>query len=970
MGVTRKSLAKLSPPRIAAPVTRRRLMERLDAMADLPGVWVEGPAGSGKTTLVADHLNQNGRPQFWYHLDEGDRDPSALVSYLIQLAGQAAGDQHGLPYLTPEHLADLEGFCRQLFRGLYQSLPADAVVVIDNCHRAAVSEFHTVLRVAFEEVPPGMWLVALSRHHLPAELAKLQANRGLDVLGAAELVLDLRETQQIVSMQRLCTALSVEALHQTCGGWVAGLILLLNQRDDHRGNAPLDLSSREALFDYFAGEIFAAADGDMRRLLLHTALMPVVTVDVAREMSGNPQADMLLDALYRKHYFTTRRAGDAPVYTYHDLFRAFLLARLQHEMGADELRALRVIAAAQLERMGYFMEAIEQYGLLQDVDAIARLVRGHAQGLIDEGRLQTLTDWLQRLPHATVDADPWLVFYRGVSMSLTQPAKAKAMFEHAYELFALAGDPAGQFSAAFGVMEVMLVISATFHPWDRWISVLEPLLEAHPPADPAMTVRAWYAFLYTCLYRNPDHRLIGRAVETLERELFGGKLHSTQAIQAATGLLAYAHFTSNEKLAARVLPVLRDLLDSEHLAVFSRTWGTVWVGVYGYFDARYEEALKWCTAARELARRHEIVTVRQIMGCYRIQALAHLGCAREALDEAAELGTEVMPENLYVSAYLAAVTGIAHFIAGNRDQALDHGERCLELWRRNGFIIAEAAWSATQAIYCLADGQYPDEAMQHIDRASSLTADTTCNYLDPLLELLRAEVARCRGDENAALERLRQALAMSHNRKRAAALFWARPFLPHLFSLACTTGIEPQVVGSLIDEWNIDPPDVITPNWPWPATVRTFGHFEITVTGQLHRGSRKTQRRLLELIKYLAVAGSSGCSVDDIAEALWPDAEGDVAHGNFRTALFRARRLLGGDSAILLRAGHVVLNPRRVWVDTIALERALASGAPADTGLIRTLYRGELLPGDEAYWLLSPRRKWQEVVRACLGANR
>jgi len=968
MGGPRTTLAKLSPPRIPAPATRQRLSERLDALSELPGVWVEGPAGSGKTTSIADYLNQSGRPQFWYHVDEGDRDPSALVSYLVQLAAQGGAEGPSLPYLTPEHLADLEGFARQLMRGLYQSLPPRAVVVIDNCHRAAVDAFHTILRVAFEEVPPGMWLVALSRHQLPGELVKLRANRGIGVIDANELVLDATETRDIVAAHVPRPPQSAEVLHRACGGWVAGLILLLNQRQDSGDSVALDLSSREALFQYFAGEIFEAADGDMRRLLLSTALLPVVTADAAREMSGNPHAEGLLDSLYRRHYFTSRRAGDPPVYSYHDLFRAFLVERLERDLAAGEVRALRAMAARQLERSGYLSEAIEEYRLLGDVESIARMVLVHAQLLVDEGRVQTLSEWLAQLPAPRIDGDPWLLFYQGVSISLRQPAEAKALLERAYDMFAAAGDAAGQFSAAFWVVEAMLVISATFRPWDRWIAILEPLLEKHAPRDPALSVRAWYAFLYMCLYRAPGHRLIRHAVSVLEHELFDGRLRSTQSIQAATGLLAYAHFASDEERAARVKPVLLDLLGQEHLPVFSRTWGTVWMGVYNFFDARYEEALQFSTAARELARQHGIVTVRQIMGCYRIQSLAQGGRAREALAEATQLAGEILPENLYPRAYLSGVTGTAEFICGSSARALPLGERCVALWHEAGFIIAEAAWSIVNGIYLIDMGRL-DDAAAPIEHGVSMVAGTACNYLDPLALALRAEIDRRRGDEPAALALLGEALSMCRNRKRAAALTWARPLLPALFSLAWRAQVEPVVVSGLIDEWGLEPAEGMHADWPWPASIRTFGGFELVLAGQPHKGSRKTQRRLLELIKYLAVAGARGAAVDDVIEALWPDAEGDVAHGNFRTALFRARKLLGGEAAILSEAGRVRINPRRVWLDTVALEQALAGNAPATR--VTSLYRGELLQGEDAFWILAPRRKWQEAVASrAQGANR
>lgn len=48
--------AKIAPPRINNCFQRQRLFRLLDSYQDKPLVWISGPAGCGKTTLVASYL--------------------------------------------------------------------------------------------------------------------------------------------------------------------------------------------------------------------------------------------------------------------------------------------------------------------------------------------------------------------------------------------------------------------------------------------------------------------------------------------------------------------------------------------------------------------------------------------------------------------------------------------------------------------------------------------------------------------------------------------------------------------------------------------------------------------------------------------------------------------------------------------------------------------------------------------------
>ena len=71
-------------PKLRPPVTRRglqarpRLLERLDEGLAGQFTLIAGPAGYGKTTLLAQWIDHQGLPSAWLTLDQTDNEPALL----------------------------------------------------------------------------------------------------------------------------------------------------------------------------------------------------------------------------------------------------------------------------------------------------------------------------------------------------------------------------------------------------------------------------------------------------------------------------------------------------------------------------------------------------------------------------------------------------------------------------------------------------------------------------------------------------------------------------------------------------------------------------------------------------------------------------------------------------------------------------------------------------------------------------
>ncbi len=961
---SKTDINKLAAPRLPHAYPRTRLFEWLDAALSTPLIWVSAPAGAGKTTLIASWLKARGHSAHWYQVDEGDADVAAFFYHLGLLGKRAAPRARPpMPLLTPEYLAGLPAFSHNFFRELFRRIEAPGLLVLDD-YQDAGSALHEIMQAGCNEIPEGVTVIIISRNSPAPPFARFQANGALALLDGEQLRLT-REESRVIAKGHADPPLDdndLQALYAQTGGWAAGLVLLARQAK-RAGRPVADPAGSQALFDYFAAELYDRLDGDTRRVLTHSALLPTVSPAAARVLSGRPQAEAILEYLCRHNTFTTCLPG--PVYEFHPLFRTFLEQCLHKELPTTELAALQRRAAECLEADGNIDAAINRRIRANDGAGAARLIMAHAQDYLAQGRAGTVVAWITALPAALLAENPRLGYWCGVAQLNSDPRAARGPLEDAYARFEARGDLAGQVQAWCAVVDSYVYEWRCLAPLDPWIDSAGKMDAARLDALPAVIGDEFACGLFKALMlRQPGHPLIGRwAQRVRDIVLFGDDCQLRFRIGPL--YLQYAGI-NDQKGAAIALEALRTIgrqIDGGNVIGLSlQAMAAGLAQIAGDHEAVMTHVREGLAQARRCGIH---IWDQPLMGHAAMSALSQ-GDRRLAEDYLARMkGALVADRYMDLSTYhFVAAWHALHF--ADRETALRHARLNGKFLDKSGVRLYApfARLMLAQAKFENADADSAKREVEDVLRLAAQDNNTLAAYLG---WLLKAHMARQLGEPDDGLAALRRALALAAAEGMAVHCL-SRQDIRALYVLALANGIETEYVRATIRKRHLAPPDPqhAPDNWPFPVRVYTLGRFGLVVDDvALGETQKKKQAKPLTLLKALIAMGARDVHEERLQEALWPDAEGDAAHRALITNLQRLRKLLGDAAAIDYGHGRLSLSPGHCWVDAWAFERG-AAGTQMQAEPLRH-YRGGFLPDEDAAWALAPRQRlrrkfWRAVM--------
>ncbi|MEU8527948.1 LuxR C-terminal-related transcriptional regulator [Streptomyces sp. NPDC048629] len=391
--------ARFTVPVIPETFVRRpRLVAQLTAGPRTPLTLVEGPAGAGKTCLVADWITGPDAPGpvAWLTVEPEDNEPGVFWTYVLE-----AVRRHGIPLpdtLTgPSRAGAVDHSLLTRLAAWLSGRETPVTLVLDDFDRVADSaEVADELQFVLRHADGGLRLVVISRTRPLLPLHRYRAAGEFIEVDADNLAFRTEEAAALVAAHGLALSEDgVRALTERTGGWAAGLRLsaLEAQRADDPEYFLGDFDAgRSTLADFLLAEVLHERPAEAQDLLLRTSILERTHPGLADALTGRDDAEPVLAELLRANAFLEPLGHSW--YRLNPLFAEVLRVHLRERSPGLEPELHRT-ASAWLSAAGLLDEALSHAAEAGDWElAAAELVDGPAIGRLldgpDAGRLDGL----------------------------------------------------------------------------------------------------------------------------------------------------------------------------------------------------------------------------------------------------------------------------------------------------------------------------------------------------------------------------------------------------------------------------------------------------------------------------------------------------------------------------------------------------------------------------------------------------
>jgi LuxR family maltose regulon positive regulatory protein len=342
-------------------VRRPRLLERLTEGVRGPLTLVNGPAGAGKTLLVAHWISTMEHPGdvAWLTVEHEDTGPGIFWTYVLESLrrhGADVPDDVG----SPSSPGDVDHSLLTRLADWLSDRAEPVILVLDEFDRVGASaEVTDELQFVLRHAGGGLRLMIISRTEPQLPLHRYRAAGEVAEVRGADLAFVPGETAALLGRHDIrLSDDGARSLTEWTRGWAAGLrlcILAAQHVDDPDTFIKNFEAGQSTLADFLLAEVLEAQTDETQDLLLRSSVLEQIHPDLANALTGRDDADPILAGLQHANAFV--EAIGHSWYRLHPLFAEILRVHLRVRLPGLEPELHRR-AARWLSDAGLLAEAL------------------------------------------------------------------------------------------------------------------------------------------------------------------------------------------------------------------------------------------------------------------------------------------------------------------------------------------------------------------------------------------------------------------------------------------------------------------------------------------------------------------------------------------------------------------------------------------------------------------------------------
>lgn len=423
-------------------IARPRLSAQLSQGLARKLTLIAASAGSGKTALVCQWLQESDAAAAWLSLDDNDNDLTRFLRYLlaaIQQVEPQIGHELAQILQEAEHVV-FERMLSELINEIDVTVDVDRklILILDDYHAITNATIHEALRYLLDHLPRSLHLILTTRVDPPLPLGRMRVKRQLLEIRSTDLRFRPEELHLYLAqvMQIDLSPTAIQQLEERTEGWIAGAQLaglsLQGQNPVEIDQLLADLTGSDRyIADYLIEEVLQRQSPEVRTFLLQTSIVETLSPGLCDAITIRTDSRDLLITLEAENFFLIPLDNGRQWYRYHHLFQELLRAQLQFQQSAQQsvqqtaspqsatLPQLHQRASDWYAAQNRIADALHHAFAADDLVRAQQLIETHAFPMVLSGNVRQPLAWLKRLPDEVVYQSPLLCLTYAWIMTFT-----------------------------------------------------------------------------------------------------------------------------------------------------------------------------------------------------------------------------------------------------------------------------------------------------------------------------------------------------------------------------------------------------------------------------------------------------------------------------------------------------------------------------------------------------------------------